>query len=292
MEPSQILGPLFLFLLMSIVGMDLTVADFRRVGQNPRAIIGGTLAQWILLPLLTWVVVRLFDLDPVFGAGAILVAVAPGAGMSNILTSIARANPALSVTLTAVASILAAVTLPFIASLGMRVFLDTTTDVEVPVLALVVQLVFILLVPITLGMWLRARRPDLASSLGPKLQRATLVVIVVGVAIGVAFTDEEQLQASADATALLAATVWTLCAMAIGWTTARALGLNAADRFTFLIEFSARNIAVSAIVALSGLGRLDLTYFSAVYMTTGYPLAVGAALLRRRWTRKGASEEA
>ena len=160
MDVTQATGPVVLFLLMSVVGLELTVADFRRVAQNPGAIIVGTIAQVLLLPLMTWAIVWLFALDPVFGAGAILVAVSPGAGISNILTAVARANPALSVTLTAVASVLAVVTLPTVASFGMAFFLGTSSDVEVPVATLIGQLVFMLLVPITLGMWLRARRPD------------------------------------------------------------------------------------------------------------------------------------
>ena len=118
-----------------------------------------------------------------------------------------------------------------------------------------------------------------------------MVVIALAVTVGALLADEEQLSAVGSGSAILAAGAWTLSAMAIGWTTARALGLDSADRFTFMIEFSARNIAVSAIVALSGLGRLDLTFFSGVYMSIGYPMAVLAALWRRRRLR-GASDEA
>jgi hypothetical protein len=70
--------------------------------------------------------------------------------------------------------------------------------------------------------------------------------------------------------------------MAIGWGVARALGLGPVDRFTFLIEFSARNVAVASIVALSGLDRLDLTFFGGVYVAIGYPLAAAAVVWRRR----------
>ena len=282
MEPTQIVGPIVLFLLMSIVGMELTIADFRRVAAKPTAIVGGTVAQIVFLPLMTWAIVWLFGLDPAFGAGAVLVAVSPGAGISNILTSVARANPALSVTLTGVASVLSVVTLPLVASVGMRLFLDAPTDVEVPVASLVGQLLFMLLLPISLGMWLRANRPETADRLGPRLQRVVLVVMVVGVTLGSLFADVEQLEVSTTLTPWLAAGSWTLAAMAIGWCTAVALGCDEADRFTFMIEFSARNIAVSAIVALSGLGRLDLTFFSGVYMGIGYPMAFAASLWRRR----------
>lgn len=291
MQSAQIIGPILLFLLMSVVGLELTVDDFRRVAKKPSAIVGGTLSQILLLPVMTWAIVVVFGLDPAFGAGAVLVAVAPGAGISNILAALARANAALSVTLTAIASVLAVVTLPTIASVGMEVFLDTTTDVDVPVGSLVGQLIFMLLVPITLGMTIRARRPDLADRIGPWVQRLTVVVMGIAVVATVALADEEQMSMGTDPIAFLAAGVWTLCAMAIGWTTAWMLGLNSADRFTFVIEFGARNIAVSAIVALSGLGRLDLTFFSGLYAAIGYPIVFVAAFWRRRRLAPPAQDE-
>jgi BASS family bile acid:Na+ symporter len=282
MSLMQLAGPAGLFMLMMIVGLELTPADFRRVLRDPRAVIGGTLGQILMLPLMTWAVVGALDVNPVFGAGAILVAVSPGAGMSNILTAFARANIALSVTLTAVSSVLAVVTLPFVASIGMEVFLGEAADVEVPVLTLVAQLIAALLVPISLGMGLRARSPELAKRIAPTLQRITFGAIIVFVALGIAFAPEEQLSFDGTERALVAAAVWTLAAMAIGWGIALALRLDASDRFTFLIEFSARNIAVASIVAMSGLGRIDLTLFSGVYAATGYPLAAIAVVVRRR----------
>jgi BASS family bile acid:Na+ symporter len=282
MTLTEIGGPLVLFLLMTVVGLELSPGDFRRVLAAPRALIGGTLAQWILLPLMTWLVVQALGVNPVFGAGAILVAVSPGAGISNVLTALARANTALSVTLTATASAFAVVTLPTLASLGMRVFLDDAGAVDVPVGLLVFQLSFSLLLPIGIGMVVRARSPWLAARLAPRLQRVTLVVIGVVVAFGIALAPEEQREFEGSGVALVAAGVWTLSAMAIGFATATLLRLTPADRFTFVIEFSARNVAVASIVALSGLGRVDLSFFSGVYAVVGYPLVVGAALWRRR----------
>ena len=284
LEATQLVGPLVLFALMTIVGLELTRDDFRRVVTAPRAVVGGTLAQIVLLPLLTWAVVALLDVPPVFGAGAVLIAVAPGAGISNILTALANANTALSVSLTAVASVLAVVTLPTIAAFGMRFFLGSEVAVEVPVVLLLGQLAVSLLLPIGLGMALRARRPALVERYRRRLQRGAIVAIVIltGAAIlsgggsggELSFADAEQ--------GLLAAAVWTLAAMATGWAVAAALGLDAGDRFTLLIEFSTRNVAVAAIVAISGLQRLDLALFSAAYVALGYPLVFGAVAWRRR----------
>ena len=98
---TQILGNIVLFALMLVVGLELTVADFRRIAAAPRAVIVGTLGQIVLLPLMTWAVVVVFGVSPVFGAGAVLVAVSPGAGLSNVLAAVCGGNIALSVTLTA-----------------------------------------------------------------------------------------------------------------------------------------------------------------------------------------------
>jgi BASS family bile acid:Na+ symporter len=282
MEIGSIAGLLPLFLLMFIIGMELTPADFARVFEAPRAVVGGTLGQWILLPLMTWFVVRAFDLEPAFGAGAILVAASPGAGASNVLAALGRGNIALSVTLTATASVFAAVTLPTLAAAGMKLFLDDATPVEVPVDRLIVQLLLTLVVPIGLGMLLRTREPERAAAWAPVLQQITLVAIVAVVVWTIANAPEEQVDFEGGARSFVAAGVWTVLAGGIGVTLARLLKLSAADRFTFGIEFAARNIGVAAIVAMSGLDRIDLTFFSGVYATVGYPLLVSAVIWRRR----------
>jgi len=283
MANQHIVGPIILFLLMTMVGLELRAADFARVLRAPRAVIGGTVGQWLLLPLMTFFLVEAMGISPSFGAGAILLAVSPGAGMSNIATAFARANIALSVTLTAMASVFAVVTLPLFSSLVMELYLDEAARVDVPVAGLMLQLFVSLFLPIGLGMWLRTWSPKRAEALAPRLQRMTFVVIGAAVAIGFATSDAsgESLFEGAGRAAVAAA-VWTVLAAAIGWGVARAMRLPPDDRFTFVIEFAARNIAVTAIVAMSGLDRLDLTLFSGLYGAIGYPIVIAAVLVRRR----------
>jgi BASS family bile acid:Na+ symporter len=282
MEITGLAGPVALFLLMLMIGLELTPADFRRVLRMPRAVVGGTLAQWILLPLMTWLVVAVTQVTPVFGAGAILVAVSPGAGISNVFVALARANVALSVSLTAAASVFAVFTLPILSSLGMRLFLDEPLDVDVPVAALTAQLGLTLLVPVAVGMAVRSRYPAEAKRLAPRLHRLTLVAIVLVFSAAIALAPEEEVSFEGSGRAALAALLWTLSAMTIGWGVARVLGLSSEDRFTFLVEFSARNVAVSSIVAMSGLGRVDLSLFSGVYVVVAYPLVALLVFWRRR----------
>ncbi|MGH0030834.1 MAG: bile acid:sodium symporter family protein [Myxococcota bacterium] len=286
MDPSQF-GPFVLVVLMTVVGMDLTLADFRRVLAAPRAVVGGTLAQLLLLPLMTWGVVTSLDLAPVFGAGAVLVAVSPGAGISNIMVALAGANVALSVSLTAFASVLAVVTLPTLSALFIGVFLDDAAHLSVPVVPLVRQLALSLLLPILFGMWVRQRWPGFAMRNVGRLQRYALLGILLVVVVAVALGDEQPDVGFADARgALLGGGLWTLCALAIGMGMGTLLRLPERDRTTFAIEFAARNIAVTAIVALSGLGRLDLTLFAGAYTAVGYPMCFAFAFWRSRRHRK------
>jgi len=289
MEFTEVAGPVVLFLLMLAIGLELTPDDFRRVFQTPRAVVGGTLGQWILLPLMTWFVVGAVGVTPAFGAGAILVAVTPGAGFSNVLVAIGRGNLALSVSLTATASAFAVVTLPVLSSLGIRLFLDEALDVEVPVAALTAQLALTLLLPIALGMTLRARHSAGAKRLAPRLHQVTLAAMVAFVVGAVLFSPREEVSFEGSERALVAAFLWALAAMAIGWGVGAACRLSAEDRFTFLIEFSIRNVGVSSIVAMSGLGRLDLTLFSGIYVAVAYPIAVLLVSWRRRRTRPATS---
>jgi BASS family bile acid:Na+ symporter len=283
-DATQWLGPAVLVLLMALVGLELTPADFRRVASSPRAVIGGVLAQIALLPLLSLAIARCFGVTPVLAAGAILVAVAPSAGITTLLAVLARANVALAVTLTALASVLCTVTLPTIAAFGLRAQLGESVAIDVPVAALVGQLALSLLLPIAIGMTVRARQPEFVAKHQTRIQRAVMLAIGVLIAAAVPFMDRSQASALsfADARAgLVAAIAWALAALGLGYSVARALALPADDRFALALAFTTRNVAVAAIVAMSGLGRLDLALWSGLHWVTAYPIAAAAALARR-----------
>lgn len=288
MDSTQLLGPVVLFLLMIIVGLQLTPDDFRRVLTNPRVVVAGTLGQILLLPLMTWVVISAVGIAPIFGAGAVILAAAPGAGMSNVMAAVAGANVALSVTLTAVSSVLAVATLPALTALGMAVFVGDDVVVEIPVSYLVSQMALFLLLPIASGMALRARLGDVTQRAIPWINRIAVVAIIV-LTFSSAGASETELPSGNEFTlSLIGAVLWTLLAMAIGYGLASLLGLDSDDRFTFLIEFSARNIALAFIVAVSSLGRLELGFFSGSYSLTGFPAVIALAVLRGRMRRRAA----
>jgi len=281
-DTTQLLGPLVLFLLMVIVGLQLTPPDFRRVLASPRVIVIGTLGQIVLLPLMTWAVISLLGLSPIFGAGAVILAASPGAGMSNVMAAVAGAHVALSVTMTAVSSVLAVFTLPALTAVGMRVFVGEAADVDVPIGYLMSQMALFLLLPIGLGMLMRAWLGDATRRFVPWINRVA-VLVIIALTLSSASGSQTPLPTGSELTrALAAGSLWTASAMGIGWGLASLLRLDADDRFTFLIEFSARNVALAFIVAVSSLGRLDLGFFSGVYALTGFPAAIVLAVARGR----------
>jgi BASS family bile acid:Na+ symporter len=283
---TQLLGPFVLFLLMVIVGLQLTPPDFRRVLASPRIVVVGTLGQLLLLPLMTWAVISLLGLSPIFGAGAVILAASPGAGMSNVMAAVAGAHVALSVTLTAVTSVLAVVTLPALTALGMRFFIGDAADVEIPVGYLVSQMALFLLLPICLGMGARAWFGDATLRVVSWANRIAVIAIIALTVVSASGSQSAMPSGEELTRALLAGALWTVFAMGIGWSLARLLQLDADDRFTFLIKFSARNVALAFIVAVSSLGRLDLGFFSGAYAATGFPAAILISVIRGRWRAK------
>jgi predicted Na+-dependent transporter len=170
----------------------------------------------------------------------------------------------------------------------MEIFLGGEAHIDVPVLGLMSQLFVSLFLPIGLGMWLRTLNPERAEALAPRLQRYVFILIFVIVAVAIAISepaDESLFEGAGIASA--AAVIWTVLAGSMGWGLGALLKLSPDERFTFAIEFAARNIAVTAIVAMSGLDRIDLTIFSGLYGAFGYPVVIGAALLRRRFVLRG-----
>lgn len=260
MDPvARFAVPVAVFLLMAVVGLELTIGDFRRVARFPRAVLLGTLGQLLLLPLLAWGVIALVSPGPVPAAGLVLIAAAPGGALSNMLTLLARGNVPLSVTLSAVANVLGVLTYPLLAAAGFALLLDQRGAVTVPVGPMMGQLVLLMLLPIGLGMLTRARRPLLVQRHRRLLQRLSLVLMlcIVGLLVG------RQWRAVAGDLASVAAlaSLFTLGAVALGLGLGRLMRAPRQDTVALLLEFATRNTGLAVVVATTTLGRSDYAVF-------------------------------
>ena len=156
--------PFVVIIIMFVVGLELTLEDFRQIHRFPKPVVVGTAGQLTIIPIIA--IVLAFVLDPPrhIVAGMVLVAACPAGAISNYYVYLARANVALSVTLTAVTTVLAFVTLPVLTALGFELLLNQQQAIPVPVSNMMTQLFVILLLPTVAGMWVRNRWTDMGKA--------------------------------------------------------------------------------------------------------------------------------
>lgn len=165
------------------MGLGLTVRDFKRVLIEPKAVLLGLTAQLIGLPLVGFLLVNLFSLPPELAVGVMILAACPGGPTSNLMTYLVQGNVALSITLTAISSLITVFTIPLVVNLAMQQFMGEATALQLPVLTTVIQIAVITLIPVTLGMLLHHYAPKFAAQVekGVKwLSIVFLTLIVVG----------------------------------------------------------------------------------------------------------------
>src|SRR5688500_7765586 len=163
---------------MGSLGLSLTPADFERVVRRPRGVAIGLANLLAVSPLLAFGVAELFGLAPAFAVGLVLLGASPGGTLANLLTHLARGDTALSISMTAISSVAAVITVPLYLGLAISHF-DAGFADDVSMGGVVLRVFLIMLVPLALGMWLRARDPLRAAALEPRLKRAAMAVFVL-----------------------------------------------------------------------------------------------------------------
>ncbi len=154
-----------LALIMFGMGTGLTVSDFTRLGRQPKAASIGLFCQIILLPVVAWLLIKFISIQPIFAIGIMLIALTPGGAVSNLFTLLARGDLALSVTLTAISSLLAVFTIPLLLNLALINLLGEGQVLQLPVGRTMLQIALITVIPVALGMFLNSRVPGLTPRL-------------------------------------------------------------------------------------------------------------------------------
>ena len=155
--------PLALFIIMLGMGLGLTLKDFQRIWIEPKAMILGLIAQLIMLPVVGFVLASVFPLSPELAVGVMILAACPGGPTSNMITYLVRGNVALSISLTAISSLITIVTIPLVVNLSMQQFLGEAVTLRLSFLTTVIQIAVITLIPVSLGMMLHRYAPGFAA---------------------------------------------------------------------------------------------------------------------------------
>lgn len=284
----ELVLPLLVVLVMTIVGMDLVWADFLRVRRYPVLVPCIVVGQWAALTIVAGLVGRLLDLPQAVAGGALLVAAAPVATLSNFHTQLAGGHLALSVTVNAVSNALAAVATPLAATLGFAIFLERPAAFDLPLARVAQQSVVGLLLPLLAGMLIRQRAP-----LWTRRWRGHLQVLsLLAVAAVFVFVVANQFDAIRRQFGLFlgASAAFTGAMLAIGIVAARVATRAPEDRKALVWGFPARNVAVATLLATAAVGQAEMLAFVAVLFATQIAMLVplGWWLHRRSCVPRGA----
>jgi len=178
MEIAKTIAPVCLAIIMFGLGLGLTVADFKRVITIPRDFIIGFLGQVIILPIIAFILIHIISMPPEIALGVMVIAAAPGGVTSNILTKFANGDVALSVTLTAVVSLISVISVPLIVY-NSASFLGFEITKEISMINIAVKMFFVVTVPVIFGMIVRSLMTDFIVSKTLLIQRLSVILFLV-----------------------------------------------------------------------------------------------------------------
>jgi len=261
---TEIFLPISLGIIMLGMGLSLTPADFKRVALYPKATALGIVNQIVVLPIVGFVLLLIFPMStPELAVGIMVLAACPGGPTSNLISHISKGDTALSISLTAISSIIVVLTIPFIVNLSLRYFMQQGEYVPLPVLNTMLSVIIITLVPVGIGMIIRAKAPGFASLMDKpvKIMSGILLIVVILAAV---FNDREILASSFKQAGPVALAL-NLSMMCIGFFTARLFRLRTAQRITISIESGIQNGTLGIAICATLLHNPTMTISPAIY---------------------------
>ena len=243
---TDIFLPLALAFIMFSLGLGLTGADFTRVAKQPKDFFIGLICQIILLPIIAFLLVKLWPISPELALGVMIIAAAPGGVTSNILTSFAKGDVALSISLTAIISLLSVITVPFIVitSLGLLGLENISKDFSL--ISMAISMFLIVVVPTLLGMILRKFLIDITIKLEPISKKISLVLFII-VLIGAILREKDNIL-SYFADAGLVTLILNIIMMILAFFVAQLLGTGIEQKKCISIECGLQNGTLAIFV--------------------------------------------
>ena len=270
--------PIALAIIMFGLGLSLTPGDFRRVAKSPRAVVVALVLQILVLPAVAFGLVIAFNLDPLLAVGVMLLAASPGGTTANLLSHLFRGDVALTITLTAINSVLAAVSIPVITNLAISYFdADGTLGLQ---FGKVLQVIAIVIIPVVLGMFVRSKSPGFATRADRPVRIFSIAVLAI-VALGAIFGERDNildyLQSVGAVTAL-----FCLASLSLGYFVSRLLRLSKTQSIAASMEIGVHNTTIALTIALSVLDSVEVAIPAAIYSVFMYILAPAFGFLISR----------
>lgn len=278
-SPLTLIGlPIALGIIMFGLGLSLTPSDFVRVGRQPKAAVA-LACQLLLLPAICFALVLAFRLPPILAVGMMLLAASPGGTTANLYSHLFRGDVALNISLTAINSVIAVVTLPVIVNLAVAYFQPGDMKVGLQ-LAKTLEVFMIVLVPVALGMLVRGLKPGFAQAMDRPVRIASIVILTL-VILGAAASSLDVLLANFQALAGIVV-LFCLFSLGIGFAVPRLLKIERPQAIASAFEVGLHNATLAIVIAQSVLRSPEMTLPGAVYGVLMFPLAAAFGLLITR----------
>lgn len=277
---TAVLLPLALAVVMLGMGLSLVPEDFRRITRDPKAVAVGTIAQVLMLPLLGVLITLVVPMQPAIAVGLIVLAVCPGGPSSNLITYLAKGDVALSVTLTAVSSIITVFTIPVFTNLALQRFLGQSAAIALPIGQTMLQIFLITLLPIGIGMAIRHWFPRTASRLEKQMSR--LAIGLLAVIIALILVREGSKLPGFIAQVGIGVVLLNLLAMLGGFLAGKLFRLPSAQQICVAIEVGIQNGTLAIAITAGLLNNPDMAVPAAVYSLLMYVTGFGAIFYGRR----------
>lgn len=261
---SKVFLPLSLAIIMLGMGMTLIISDFTRILKKPKDILIGLINQLIFLPIIGFSLALAFNLSPVMAVGLMILATCPGGPTSNLITQVCRGNIALSVTLTAIVSILSVLTIPFILSYVLEYFVtDTNITIKLPISNMILQIMVITIIPISIGMLIRRFKLNFAKRLEKPMRIASTVIFSL-VFLAVLAANFDIIGKSMREVGLVTLLL-NLITMGLGFLTARLFKLNFKSAISITVESGIQNGTLAFVIATSILNNVEMAIPTGAY---------------------------
>jgi bile acid:Na+ symporter, BASS family len=257
MEIATKLAPLGLALIMLGLGMSLTIRDFARVFKAPKVFLVGFISQLVLLPIVALSLALILKLSPELAIGLMLIACAPGGVTSNVLTKFADGDVALSITLTAVVSLISIISVPFIIFLSIDYF-EIEVVKKISMVGIALKMFLVVTVPVVIGMLIRHLAKDFIEGKASLIQKISVILFVL--VFAAIYIEERDNIISYFAKAGLVALILNLSMMIIGFYLAKFFASGVAQQRAISIECGLQNGTLALVVGIQIFGENITTY--------------------------------
>jgi len=261
-----------MFFIMLGMGVSLIPADFKNILKYPKAVTVGLVNQLILLPIIGFTVTYFFPMQPEIAVGMMILASCPGGVTSNLICFLAKADLALSVSLTAISSLVSVFTIPLIMNFSIDYFMDESQSIQLDLLKTVGQIGGIVIVPVILGMVIRNYKPLLAKKANKPIKIFSILVLsllIIGVVTKERANITSYLQQCGIATIVL-----NIATFAVGLFSAKLFGLNKKQSLAVSIESGIQNSTLAMSIALVLLQKTSFAVAPSVYSLTMYMISI------------------